>query len=134
MRSGLAFARMTARLALLAALLLVLAPSISRVLASRGGEVLAGWVELCTPAGLKLVDTAAQATRGKAPLAPTSGWPDEGDACPQCPLAAALPPPPEAFDWASPPCPPAPERVPETSPAREVFRPAGPGCRGPPSV
>jgi len=128
---------MTARLALLAALLLVLAPSISRALASRDGDVLAGWIELCTPAGLKWVDTAAKAPRGKAPTAPaapTSGWPDEGDACPQCPLAATLPPPPEVFDWASSPCPPAPAQGPETSLTREVFRPAGAGCRGPPAV
>ncbi|MCL6713595.1 DUF2946 family protein [Pseudomonas sp. R2.Fl] len=134
MRPGIPFARMMARLALLAALLLVLAPSISRVLAGRGGDVLAGWVELCTPAGLKWVDTAAKAARGKAPAAPLSGWPDDGDACPQCPLAAALPPPPEAFDWASPPCPPAPARGFETSLARAAFRPAGAGCRGPPAV
>jgi len=134
MRPGIPFARTATRLALLAALLLVFAPSISRVLASRGGDVLAGWVELCTPVGLKWVDARANAAREKAPAAPTSSWPDEGDACPQCPLAAALPPPPEAFDWAASPCPPAPGRGFETSLTRKAFRPVGVGCRGPPAA
>lgn len=123
-----------AGLAMLAALLIALAPSISRVLGSRGGERLAGWVELCTPAGLTWVDTAAKA-RAKAPVAPASGWPgDQGDACPHCPLAATMPPPPEAFPLPPPPWRPTADRAPETSNRVQGILPIGPGCRGPPAV
>lgn len=125
--------RRMAGLAMLAALLIALAPSFSRVLGSRGGETLAGWVELCTPAGLTWVDTVAKA-RAKAPAAPVSGWPgDVGDACPQCPLAAAMPPPPEAFRLPPLLRPPMADRAPETSNRVQGILPIGPGCRGPPA-
>nr|WP_295376445.1 DUF2946 family protein [Pseudoxanthomonas sp.] len=123
--------RYMTRLAVLAALLIALAPSISRVLGSRGGEPLAGWAELCTPAGLTWVDIAAAKARETAPA---SGWPDEGDACPQCPLAATMPPPPDAFRLPLPWLPPTANPESEAPLPAQGTPPAGPGCRGPPSV
>ena len=131
MRNRWARMRCTARLALLAALLIALAPAVSRVLGSRGGGMLAGWLELCTPAGLTWVDAATGAPREKAPA---SGWPGgAGDACPQCPLAATMPPP-EGLRWPSPPRRPVTHRAPEASARPPAVALAGPGCRGPPAA
>jgi hypothetical protein len=76
------------QLALLAVLLVALAPSVSRVLASGATQVLAGWNELCTTQGLKWVDTAASSPIKKSPQ--PGGMPMDGD-CAYCPLAASLP-------------------------------------------
>ncbi|MEL1264853.1 DUF2946 family protein [Pseudoxanthomonas putridarboris] len=76
------------RLALVAVLSMAFAPSISRVLASGTTQVLAGWNELCTTAGLAWVDTGAQSPAKKLPV--PDGMP-AGDDCAYCPLAASLP-------------------------------------------
>ncbi len=77
------------RLALIALLLLAFAPSISRVLASGTGEVLAGWSQLCTSMGLK---TVRSGDSGSLAGAPASQLPaGSGQYCDYCPLAAALP-------------------------------------------
>ena len=75
-------------LALVAALLMAFAPSVTRWVASAGTQVLAGWSELCTTDGIKWVDTRAESPVGKAPS--PSGMPMGAD-CAYCVLAAALP-------------------------------------------
>lgn len=74
------------RLALLAVLLLALAPSVSRVLASGTTQVLAGWSELCTSMGLKTLPSEARSLSDM----PAPGMPAGGDYCDYCPLAASL--------------------------------------------
>ena len=76
------------QLALLAALLMAFAPSITRWMASDGPQVLAGWTELCTTEGIQWVDTRAESPVGKSPL--PDGMP-MGPDCAYCTLAAALP-------------------------------------------
>jgi hypothetical protein len=76
------------RLALIAVLLVALAPSVSRVLASGTTQVLAGWNELCTSAGLAWTDTGATSLLEKSPL--PAGVPADAD-CAYCPLAVSLP-------------------------------------------
>ena len=76
------------QLALLAALLMAFAPSITRWMASEGPQVLAGWTELCTTEGIQWVDTRAESPVGKSPL--PDGTP-MGPDCAYCTLAAALP-------------------------------------------
>ena len=76
------------QLALLAALLMAFAPSITRWMASDGPQVLAGWTELCTTEGIQWVDTRAESPAGKSPL--PDGMP-MGPDCAYCTLAAALP-------------------------------------------
>lgn len=74
------------RLALLAVLLLALAPSVSRVLASGSTQLLAGWSELCTTMGLQTLPSEARSLDGS----PASVLPPGGELCDYCPLAAAL--------------------------------------------
>ena len=76
------------QLALLAALLMAFAPSITRWMASDGPQVLAGWTELCTTEGIQWVDTRAESPAGKSPL--PDGMP-MGPDCAYCTLTAALP-------------------------------------------
>ena len=76
------------QLALLAALLMAFAPSVTRWVASAGTQVLAGWTELCTTEGIQWVDTRAESPVGKSPL--PDGTP-MGPDCAYCTLAAALP-------------------------------------------
>ena len=76
------------RLALVAALLMALAPSVTRWVTSAGTQVLAGWTELCTTDGIKWVDTRADSSVEKAP--PPAGMPMGAD-CAYCVLAALLP-------------------------------------------
>ncbi|QNN76440.1 DUF2946 family protein [Pseudoxanthomonas mexicana] len=83
-----AFLRPMLQLALLAALLMAFAPSITRWMASDGPQVLAGWTELCTTEGIQWVDTRAESPAGKSPL--PDGMP-MGPDCAYCTLAAALP-------------------------------------------
>lgn len=115
-----AFLRSVSRLALLAVLLMAFAPSVSRVLAGAGTQVLAGWAELCTAQGLKWVDTATPSTAEKSPLpAPTPAPMPMGDDCAYCPLAASLPPllplffvpHPRPAAGGIPPADPAPRRM-----------------------
>lgn len=75
------------QLALLAALLMAFAPSITRWMTSDGPQVLAGWTELCTTEGIQWVDTRAESPVGKSPL--PDGMP-MGPDCAYCTLAAAL--------------------------------------------
>ncbi|KAF1687233.1 hypothetical protein B1992_04415 [Pseudoxanthomonas broegbernensis] len=74
------------RLALLAVLLLALAPSVSRALSAGSTQVLAGWSELCTTMGLQLLPSPARSLSGEPAPAPVNG-----DYCDYCPLAASLP-------------------------------------------
>ncbi|UOV05876.1 DUF2946 family protein [Pseudoxanthomonas sp. F37] len=83
-----AFLRPMLQLALLAALLMAFAPSITRWMASEGPQVLAGWTELCTTEGIQWVDTRAESPVGKSPS--PDGMPMGAD-CAYCTLAAALP-------------------------------------------
>ncbi len=76
-------------LALLAALLMAFAPSVTRWVASAGTQVMAGWTELCTTEGIKWVDTRAESPVGKPAPAPAD-MPMAAD-CAYCVLAAALP-------------------------------------------
>ena len=118
-----AFQRPMRALALAAVLLLALMPSVARLLASQAGAgAQAGWVELCTMAGLKLVklDPAA-------PAAPAHG----GD-CDYCPLLASLTPPaaqPPLLLAAPAPMPAPAARAGQRHPTAAV---AGLGSRGPP--
>jgi len=117
-------------LAMAAVLLLALMPSAARLLASRAGAgAHAGWVELCTMAGLKLVklDPAA-------PASPDPGAPAHGGDCDYCPLLASLdaaaPPPPMAF--APLPALPAPSL--RATQHLGAAPSVGLGSRGPPAI
>ena len=70
-------------------LLLAFAPSISRVLASGTGEVLAGWSQLCSSMGLKTLPSAGSASPADAPMSQMPAG--SGAYCDYCPLAASLP-------------------------------------------
>jgi len=124
------FQRPMRALALAAVLLLALMPSAARLLASRAGAgAHAGWVELCTMAGLKLVklDPAA-------PAAPDPAAPAHGGDCDYCPLlhSLAVPTPAPAMALASLPPLPAPVlRAPQRLPAVPS---TGLGSRGPPAL
>jgi len=75
------------QLALLAALLVAFAPSVTRWVAGAGAEVLAGWTELCTTDGMKWVDTRVDSPTKESP---SPGMPMGAD-CAYCTLAASLP-------------------------------------------
>lgn len=77
------------QLALLAALLMAFAPTVTRWVASAGTQVMAGWTELCTTDGIKWVDTRIESPVGKQSPAP-AGVPMGAD-CAYCVLAMALP-------------------------------------------
>lgn len=81
------------RLALLAALLMAFAPSLTRWLGTTGSDVLAGWTELCTTDGIKWVDTRAESPVAKAPFGkvPSPAGMAMGADCAYCTLSAALP-------------------------------------------
>ena len=84
-----ALAATLARLALVAVLLLALAPSLSRVLAGGHSPVLVGGSELCTATGLKwlAIGTPASDPSGS----PMPAMPGDDDHCDYCPLAASMP-------------------------------------------
>ena len=81
------------QLALLAALLMAFAPSLTRWLGTTGSDVLAGWTELCTTDGIKWVDTRAESPVAKAPFGkvPSPAGMAMGADCAYCTLSAALP-------------------------------------------
>ncbi len=121
--------RPLARLALLAVLLLALAPAAGRLLsaASAQPQLLAGWSQLCTAAGLQSLPGPAD----------PPGWPapagaHQGEDCPYCPLAAQLWLPPlaavAAVGHAAAAVPAA-----RAAPRRRFRRLHGPGSRGPPA-
>ena len=118
------------RLALLAVLLLALAPSVSRALSAGSTQVLAGWSELCTTMGLQLLPSESRTLSGKPAPAPMPG---NGEYCDYCPLAASLPLLLLALALFLPhwrrdlrPCLPAPPRL------RLAANLRGLGSRGPP--
>ena len=76
------------RLALLAVLLLALAPSANRVLSGASPQLLASWAELCTSTGLKWMSIET----GAFSDAPIPSMPAGDDHCDYCPLAASLSP------------------------------------------
>ncbi|KAF1699307.1 DUF2946 family protein [Pseudoxanthomonas suwonensis] len=118
--------RNMARLALLAVLLLALAPAVGRALASGTPQLLAGWSELCTSEGLQRLPSEARSADG-VPLPAAHGDAD----CPYCPLATSLlgpAAPPAAL--ALSPVEAAPAR--RHAPGRRFRRLHGPGSRGPP--
>ncbi len=118
------------RLALLAVLLLALAPAVSRVLAGATPGVVAGWSELCTTMGLKSLPSDARPSGDAAASSPAK--PSSEADCAYCPLAASLP----LLLLACVLLPPALRRdipLPAVAPrarARERLR--GLGSRGPP--
>jgi hypothetical protein len=75
-----------ARMALLAMLLLVFAPSVSRWIASNNADSGSNWVEMCTATGLKIVNLA---DFGKSELPKPTQM---GQDCAYCPLAASVAP------------------------------------------
>lgn len=81
------------KLALVATLLMALAPSVTRWVASAGTQVLAGWTELCTTDGVKWIDTRAESPVGSSPFekAPTPAGVPMGADCAYCVLSAVLP-------------------------------------------
>jgi len=115
-----------ARLALLAVLLLALAPTLGRVLVAGTPQVLAGWSEMCTSGGLKLLPSPARLADGKAPPAEAHG----GD-CPYCPLGAGLALPPQYTGPAAIAAGTAAASR-HAVPRRRFARLHGPGSRGPP--
>jgi hypothetical protein len=125
-----AFQRPMRALSLAAVMLLALMPSVGRLQASRvDAGAHAGWVELCTLAGLKLVKVEPA-----PPTAPDSGTPAHSGDCDYCPLLSALATPtaPPSMALASLPPVPAPAM---RAPQREVPVPAiGLGSRGPPAI
>lgn len=81
------------QLALLAALLMAFAPSVTRWVTATGSQVLAGWTELCTTDGIKWVDTRTESPVAKAPFGkvPSPAGMTMGADCAYCTLSAALP-------------------------------------------
>jgi len=81
------------QLALLAALLMAFAPSITRWVGDSGPQVLAGWTELCTTDGIAWVDTRDESPVAKPPLGkvPSPAGMTMGADCAYCTLATALP-------------------------------------------
>lgn len=73
-------------MALLAMLLMVAAPSISRSIASNNADSGSGWVEMCTMTGLKLVSLA---DFGKSEVPKPMPM---GQDCAYCPLSASIAP------------------------------------------
>jgi hypothetical protein len=120
-----AFQRQMGRLALFAMLLLALAPSISRALASPAASA-DGWTAICSMQGLKWVKASAG-----EPAAPGHAH-DAGD-CAYCPLLRGLD---SAAPTLSMPAAPAlAVRTPDAAPAVSAsrwFYPSGLGSRGPP--
>lgn len=115
-------------LALLATLLLALAPAASRALAA-GGPPADGWVQLCTREGLQWLPA-----RGPLPEDPAQPAATPHQDCDYCPLAGGTPPPPRVVAGLAPlppahrPVPPPPAVVPH------LFRGlSGLGSRGPPA-
>jgi hypothetical protein len=125
-----AFQRPMRALSLAAVMLLALMPSMARLLASRvDAGAHAGWVELCTMAGLKLVKVDPA-----TPAAPHPGMPAHGGDCDYCPLlnALATPTAPPSMALAALPPVPAPAL---RAPQQEPIVPAiGLGSRGPPAL
>ncbi|TAH41407.1 MAG: DUF2946 domain-containing protein [Gammaproteobacteria bacterium] len=78
--------RHTAWLALAAALLIALAPAVSRILASHAGNASAYLVEMCTATGLKLVGLSSPIGQSD----PTPPMPSMDEACGYCVLTAPL--------------------------------------------
>ncbi len=115
------------RLALLAVLLLALAPAAGRVLSAGTPQVLAGWSQLCTAAGLQTLPSPARTADG--PLAPAGVH--GGEDCPYCPLAVSLDLPPVASALWPLPRTTLPTFLRE-SPRRRFPGLHGPGSRGPP--
>jgi hypothetical protein len=121
------FQRPMRALALMAVLLLALMPSATRLVAARS-HAHAGWAQLCTVTGLKLVQ-----------LSPDT--PDERDAaghaqgdCDYCPLLASLSAPdagPQPLLAALPPAAAPALRASQRPPALHT---AGLGSRGPPPL
>lgn len=122
--------RVLARLALLAMLLLALAPALSRVLGSGDPQRLDGWSQLCTSLGLQWRSSAGSSTDHGLPGQP--GSVHDGD-CDYCPLAGSLPLPLRAAGlWPAPALPPSPPALAQASIARQAC-PTGLGSRGPPA-
>jgi hypothetical protein len=69
-----------------AALLIALAPAVSRILASHAGNASTSLVEMCTATGLKLIDLSLSG--GKSD--PMTPMPHMDEACGYCVLAAPL--------------------------------------------
>lgn len=117
------------RLALLAALLIAVMPTISRIAASAAHGDGAGWAELCTTGGLKLVHAGADGKPDGAPLRISA----DGD-CAYCPLATSLIVP--ALLLALLPAPPPPALPDGTSAAWRIgnAHPGTLGSRGPPAL
>ena len=121
------FHRPMSRLALLAVLLLALAPAAGRMLSAGTPQLLAGWSQLCTAAGLQTLPSPARSADG--PQAPAGVH--AGEDCPYCPLAASLALPPlPALAAPMPRAPASPGR--RTRPRRRFPHLSGPGSRGPP--
>jgi hypothetical protein len=113
-------------LALTAVLLLALMPSATRLLASPAAApgAHAGWVELCTMAGLKLVKLD--------PAAPDTGKHAHDGDCDYCPLLHSLTPTAALAPMvlaSQPALPPPALRAPQRLPATPLV---GLGSRGPP--
>ena len=118
------------RLALLAVLLLALAPSVSRVLSAGSTQVLAGWSQLCTTTGLQLLPSDGRSLSGKPAPAPVPG---SDGYCDYCPLAASLPLLLLALALLLPSLPRATcVRLPAPTRLRPAARLRGLGSRGPP--
>jgi hypothetical protein len=125
-----AFQRPMRALALMAVLLLALVPSASRLLASRAAaDAHAGWAELCTVAGLKLVKLAPAAPQ--APGDPAAAHGHDGD-CAYCPLLASLGTPIATPVLLLALLPPATAPVLQASERPTEPRTHGLGSRGPP--
>lgn len=80
------FQTLFARMALLAMLLLVFAPSVSRWVAGNNAASGSSWVEMCTATGLKMVNLA-DFVKGELPKPMPMG-----QDCDYCPLAASIAP------------------------------------------
>lgn len=118
----------SSRLALLAALLIAVMPTISRIAGSAAHGDGAGWAEVCTVGGLKFVKADGDGRPQGAPLHVSA----DGD-CAYCPLATSLILPALVLALVPQLAPPSP---PPATPAAwwsGNAHPATLGSRGPPA-
>lgn len=123
------------RLALLAALLVAFAPTVSRMLVGHGALPAPQLTELCTSAGLQLADVATVFADHSAhgheipPTTPHHG--EDGNVCDYCALAASLSLPLPALHAIAPP-PAAGEPLLPAPRLKTIANLRGLGGQGPP--
>ena len=129
-----AFRRRMSLLALAAALLLLLVPTVGRLLAASEAQRDGLWAQMCTAAGLSWVELGpAPALQPEPHASHHEGGMSAGEDCAYCPLLATM----LVFAVALWPAllhTPAPRRRPRRTRLPRLWHPCGLGSRGPPAI